>query len=65
MLKFILKRTVSGVVALLLFTFLMFVLIEVALPGDYATPFRLGMTGDEIAAFRETLGLDRPIPVRY
>jgi peptide/nickel transport system permease protein len=65
MLKFILKRAVSGVVALLLFTFLMFVLIEVALPGDYATPFRLGMTGDEIAAFRETLGLDRPIPVRY
>lgn len=65
MLKFILKRTVSGVVALLLFTFLMFVIIEVALPGDYATPFRLEMTGDEIAAFRETLGLDRPIPVRY
>ena len=65
MLKFILKRAVSGVVALLLFTFLMFVLIEVALPGDYATPFRLGMTGDEIAAFRESLGLDRPIPVRY
>ena len=65
MLKFILKRAVSGVVALLLFTFFMFVLIEVALPGDYATPFRLGMTGDEIAAFRESLGLDRPIPVRY
>jgi peptide/nickel transport system permease protein len=65
MLKYILKRTVSGVVALLLFTFLMFVLIEVLLPGDYATPFRLTMTADEIAAFRETLGLDRPIPVRY
>ncbi|MDR9452115.1 MAG: ABC transporter permease, partial [Acidimicrobiia bacterium] len=65
MLKFVLRRTISGVVALLLFTFLMFVIIEVALPGDYATPFRLEMTGDEIAAFRETLGLDRPIPVRY
>ena len=65
MTKFILKRTVSGLVALVLFTFLMFVLIEVLLPGDYATPFRLSMTADEIAAFRETLGLDRPLPVRY
>ncbi len=65
MLKFILKRAVSGVVALVLFTFLMFVLIEVLLPGDYATPFRLSMTADEIAAFRESLGLDRPLPVRY
>ena len=65
MLKFVLKRMISGVVALVLFTFLMFVLIEVLLPGDYATPFRLSMTGDEIAAFRESLGLDRPLPVRY
>ncbi len=65
MLKFILKRTVSGMAALLLFTFLMFFLIEVLLPGDYATPFRLSMTGEEIAAFRESLGLDRPLPVRY
>lgn len=65
MLKFIFRRTVSGIAALLLFTFVMFVLIEVLLPGDYATPFRLSMTGDEIAAFRESLGLDRPLPVRY
>lgn len=65
MLKFIFRRTLSGLVALLLFTFLLFVLIEVLLPGDYATPFRLSMTGDEIAAFRESLGLDRPLPVRY
>ncbi len=65
MLKFILKRTVSGIAALLLFTFVMFVLIEVLLPGDYVTPFRLSMTGEEIAAFRESLGLDRPLPVRY
>jgi peptide/nickel transport system permease protein len=63
--RFIVKRSLSGAVALLLFTFLMFVLIEVLLPGDYATPFRLSMTGDEIAAFRESLGLDRPLPVRY
>ena len=65
MLKFTLKRALSGLVALLLFTFVLFVLIEVLLPGDYATPFRLSMTGDEIAAFRESLGLDRPLPVRY
>lgn len=65
MLKFILKRSLSGLAALLLFTFVMFVLIEVLLPGDYATPFRLSMTGDEIAAFRDSLGLDRPLPVRY
>lgn len=65
MLKFIFKRALSGLVALLLFTFVLFVLIEVVLPGDYATPFRLSMTGDEIAAFRESLGLDRPLPVRY
>src|SRR3990172_5368735 len=65
MLKFILKRSLSGLAALLLFTFVMFVLIEVLLQGDYASPFRLSMTGDEIAAFRDSLGLDRPLPVRY
>ena len=59
MLKFILKRTVSGIAALLLFTFVMFVLIEVLLPGDYATPFRLSMTGDEIADHGHQNGLGR------
>lgn len=49
----------------MLFTASMFVLIEVMLPGDYATPSRLAMSQQQVEALRTQLGLDRPLPVRY
>lgn len=63
--KYLLKRTISGLVALVLFTAFMFFLIDTLVPGDYFTPARLGMTGPEVEALRHQFGLDRPIYVRY
>jgi peptide/nickel transport system permease protein len=65
MAKYLLRRTASGIVALVVFTAGMFVLIDVLIPGDYFSPFRLGMTGEEVEALRVQYGLDRPIYIRY
>lgn len=63
--KYLLRRTISGVVALVVFTAGMFVLVEVLIPGDYFSPYRLGMSAQEVEALRVQYGLDRPLPVRY
>jgi len=63
--KYLLRRTISGVVALVAFSAVMFILIETLIPGDYFSPFRLGMTGEQVDALRTQFGLDRPLPVRY
>lgn len=63
--KYLLRRTISGLVALVLFTAFMFFLIDTLVPGDYFTPARLGMTGPEVEALRHQYGLDRPVYIRY
>jgi peptide/nickel transport system permease protein len=65
MTKYLLRRTLSGLGALVLFTAGMFVLVEVLIPGDYFSPARLGMTAQEVDALRAQYGLDRPIYIRY
>jgi peptide/nickel transport system permease protein len=63
--KYLLRRTISGIVALVVFTAVMFFLVDVLIPGDYFTPFRLGMRAEEVDALRVQYGLDRPIYIRY
>jgi len=63
--KYLLRRFVSGVLALVLFTAGMFFLIDTLIPGDYATPSRLVLSGPELEALRTQLGLDRPMHIRY
>lgn len=65
MTKYLSRRLVSGILALVLFTAGMFFLVDALVPGDYATPSRLALTGPEFEALREQLGLDRPMHVRY
>lgn len=65
MLRYVARRLAVGVLSLVIFTFVMFVLVEVLIPGDYVTPSRLFLSGQEIAELRAKLGLDRPLPVRY
>jgi peptide/nickel transport system permease protein len=63
--KFIGRRLAVGAVSLVVFSFVMFWLVESLIPGDYFTEFRLGMTAQEVDALRETFGVDQPIHVRW
>jgi peptide/nickel transport system permease protein len=51
--------------SLLLFLFLLFMLVEILIPGDVASLLRLGLTQQEFDQVREGLGLTRPLPVRF
>ena len=65
MAKYLFRRTLSGIVALVVFTAAMFVLIETLIPGDYFTSFRLGLSAQDVDALRVEYGLNRPIYIRY
>lgn len=58
-------RVLWGLVSLLAFLFVMYVTIEILIPGDIVSPLRMGMTGQELEALRVDLGLDRPLPIRF
>lgn len=62
MLPFLLRRLAGSAVALLVFVVVAFVLVDVAVPYDFATRFQY-LGGDAITV-REQLGLDRPLLVR-
>ena len=65
MLRFLAKRVALGLVSLVVFLFFLFIIIEIAVPGDVATPLRLGMTAAEVDEVREQIGINRPLPVRF
>jgi peptide/nickel transport system permease protein len=65
LLKFVARRLSVGLVSLVVFSFVMFWLVESLIPGDYFSMSRLTMTEAEVAALREAFGVDRPIPVRW
>ncbi len=63
--KYVLKKIITLIVALLLISFIVFLAFSV-LPGDAAIA-KLGMnaTPERLAALREQLGLDQPVMTRY
>lgn len=63
--KYVLKRIGTLIITLLIVSILAFLAFEV-IPGDPATSM-LGTeaTESKVAALREEMGLDRPLPVRY
>ncbi|MCO5065567.1 MAG: ABC transporter permease [Rhizobiaceae bacterium] len=65
MMPFLLKRLGVGAITLLLASIVIFAMLEVV-PGDPAR-MMLGMnaTEDAVAALREQMGLNQPLPVRY
>lgn len=69
MLRFLARRAALGLAALLVFITVVFFLIEIIIPFDfaYATSFEQGGFGAAAAAeqLRVELGLDRPVFVRY
>lgn len=65
MTRFVVRRIGVGLLSLLVFSFVMFWMVEALIPGDYFSGFRLGMTQDQVDALREQFGVDQPIPVRW
>lgn len=65
MVRYISKRVVLGVLSLVIFTFVMFWLVEILIPGDFFSTSRLFMSAEEVAALRAEFGVDQPIPVRW
>jgi peptide/nickel transport system permease protein len=63
--RFVARRLGVGVVSLLVFSFVMFWMIESIIPGDYFSIFRLGMRAEEVEAMREAFGVDLPVHIRW
>lgn len=59
---FLLRRLAGSLLSLLVFVALVFVLIDVAVPFDFATQFQ--QYGGDAESVRKELGLDRPLLVR-
>ncbi|WP_240232531.1 ABC transporter permease [Devosia lacusdianchii] len=66
MLRFILRRTLFGLLTLWLISLAVFVLFYMATPGDPALMFAGEFaTADQIAMVRTRLGLDQPVYIQY
>lgn len=63
--KHILKRVLETIPMLLFISFISYILMNLA-PGDPAQGFRTPqMTNEQVAIIRASLGLDKPVMVRY
>jgi peptide/nickel transport system permease protein len=65
LIRYLGKRIALGAVSLVVLLFALFVIIEIAVPGDVVTPLRLGLTAQEVDEIREQIGITRPFPVRF
>jgi len=65
MTRFLLRRALSGLIALFLFLSVMFFAIQLILPGDAISHLALQLTQSEMIQLRYELGLDLPIWQRY
>lgn len=65
MTRYLVKRAVSGLIALFIFATFLFFVAQLLIPGDFVGQFALGMSLEERQAWREELGLDRPLGEQY
>ena len=65
MLKFLARRLLAAGFSLLVFSFITFWAVETLIPGDFFSPFRLTLSGQEVEELRERFGAGRPIYVRW
>ena len=65
MLNYLLKRTISSLIALFLFVTFMFFVTEIMIPGDFTTQFSEILLPEQQAELQRELGLDRPLGERY
>jgi peptide/nickel transport system permease protein len=67
MLRFILKRSVSGLVILFLFLTFLFFFAQIIMPGDFVShlAYNAGLSPEEVAEARAERGLDLPLWKQY
>lgn len=65
MARYILKRALWGLITLFIFQTFIFFLAQILMPGDYASQFRLFLTGEEVERIRQSLGLDLSLWQQY
>jgi len=65
MARYLLKRALWGIITLFIFITIIFFVAQVILPGDYASQFRLFLSGEEVDQLREGLGLNLPLWKQY
>jgi peptide/nickel transport system permease protein len=65
MIRFIIKRLLSGLLILFLFQTAVFFIVQIILPGDLVSHFVLGLTLSEAQEMREAIGLDQPLWEQY
>jgi peptide/nickel transport system permease protein len=65
MARYLLRRAVWGLVTLLIFVTIIFFATQLLLPGDYASQYRLFLSGDQVDGIRNDLGIDLPLWKQY
>ena len=65
MIRFIIKRLLSGLLILFLFQTAVFFIVQIILPGDFVSHLILGLTLSEAQEMRAALGLNLPLWERY
>ncbi len=65
MIRFLLRRILSGILVLFVFLSIAFFATQLLLPGDFVSYFALFMSIEEMEQLREILGLNLPLWQRY
>jgi peptide/nickel transport system permease protein len=65
MARYLLKRALWGLATLFAFVTVLFFATQLLMPGDYASQYRLFLSGDEVDGIRNQLGLDLPLWKQY
>lgn len=65
MLKYLIRRFISGLILLFIFVSIVFFAVNILLPGDWVSHMALGLTNAESTELRESLGLNLPLWQRY
>lgn len=63
--RFMGRRLFVGFLSLVVFSFILFWMVEALIPGDFFSGQRLFLSQQEVDALREQFGVDQPIPVRW
>jgi peptide/nickel transport system permease protein len=63
--RYLTGRILAGLVTLVVFATILFLLADLLMPGDFVTGFGLQLNDAQLAQLREYLGLDRPLLERY
>jgi peptide/nickel transport system permease protein len=63
--RFAVRRLLTGLIALLVFEFIIFFAVQLAFPGDYASTLKFQISAEELNQLRQSLGLDQTLGHQY